>query len=91
MGDITMATLDQTLLPAADIAAATRATMAMLNLGQLCGPPRLSQGLNESNGRPAFYPKVTVRRGGARCRFCIGSYRALPQGGSISVPLERAP
>lgn len=37
MSDITIATLRQTLLPAADIAAAMRAGMVMLNLGQLLG------------------------------------------------------
>jgi hypothetical protein len=37
MSDITIATLRQTLLPAADIAAAMRAYLVMLNLGQLVG------------------------------------------------------
>ena len=37
MSDITIATLRQTLLPAADMAAAMRANMTMLNLGLLIG------------------------------------------------------
>jgi hypothetical protein len=54
MSDIIIATLHQTLLPAADIAAATRACMVMMNLDQLVG----------MLAAPVLFDATGVARGG---------------------------